>query len=170
MRELKPAGDLEAIARVSVMPNQPRQRFYGVGGSLTQASAAALRTISPEKRHEVLVAYFGEQGARYGLSRTHIASSDFSEYSYTYSPEPGVFSIEEDRKNGLLDLIRDARSVPGASFELMASPWTAPPWMKDNAAYYDSKTRRGGRLLEEHYDAFARYLVNYVQAYAREGI
>ncbi|MEL6547529.1 MAG: glycosyl hydrolase family 30, partial [Myxococcota bacterium] len=109
---------------VTVDRSRKRQKFLGVGGSLTQASAAALNSLSPEKRRQVLDAYFGPDGAHYGLSRTHIASSDFSEYSYTYSPQAGLFSIEEDHRNGLLDLIKDARAVTGARFELMASPWT----------------------------------------------
>ena len=174
------AGDHIRRVKISEAPQTPsvtgtvdrsqkRQKFLGVGGSLTQASAAALYTLSPEKRQEVLDAYFGPDGAHYGLSRTHIASSDFSEYSYTYSPQAGVFSIEEDRRNGLLALIKDARDVEGARFELMASPWTAPPWMKDNHAFYDPGKRRGGTLLESNYEAYAQYLVDYVRAYGAEG-
>ena len=30
-------------------------------------------------------------------------------------------------------------------FKIIASPWTAPPWMKDNNKYV------GGKLLPEHY-------------------
>ncbi len=171
MREISSAHSSgEPSAHIRVVRDRPRQVFFGVGGSLTQASAAALKTLTPEKRREVLEAYFGEDGARYSLSRIHIASSDFSEYSYTYSPAPGVFSIEEDQKNGLIALIRDAQSVPGSSFRIVASPWTAPPWMKDNGKYYDPKERRGGRLLEEHRGAFADYLVKYIRAYASQGI
>jgi len=168
------AGPAEATAAIHVYPGRERQAFHGVGGSLTQASAAALGKLSPEKRAEVLAAYFGPDGAGYALSRTHVGSSDFSEYSYDYAPDddPSLagFSIEEDRQNGLLELITDAQAVPGASFRIMASPWTAPPWMKDNGKYYDPGQRRGGRLLEGHYDTFARYFVAYLQAYREAGV
>ncbi|HET6418065.1 MAG TPA: hypothetical protein VFG22_17350 [Polyangiales bacterium] len=60
--------------------------------------------------------------------------------------------------------------MPGASFRIVASPWTAPPWMKDNGKYYDPGQRRGGRLLEGHYDTFARYFVAYLQAYRKAGV
>ena len=43
-----------AAARITVHPDRERQLFHGVGGSLTQASAAALAALSPEKRAEVL--------------------------------------------------------------------------------------------------------------------
>jgi glucosylceramidase len=165
-------GAAAASASVTVYPNRERQVFHGVGGSLTQASAAALGKLSTEKRAEVLAAYFGPGGAGYSLARTHVGSSDFSEYSYDYAPDedPSLrgFSIEEDRQNGLLQLIIDAQEVPGASFRIVASPWTAPPWMKDNGKYYGQG--RGGRLLEDHYDTFARYFVAYLQAYQEAGV
>ncbi|MEL6348498.1 MAG: glycoside hydrolase family 30 protein [Myxococcota bacterium] len=173
MREMG-VSEATPAATIAILSDQKRQVFYGVGGSLTQASAAALAELSPQKRRAVLDAYFGENGARYGLSRTHIASSDFSESTYTYAPEadPSLsgFSIEADRKNGLLALIKDARAAPGADFDLIASPWTAPPWMKDNNQFYDTSARRGGTLLEEHIETFANYLVAYIEAYRAEGI
>ncbi len=161
-------------ARITVHPDRERQLFHGIGGSLTQASAAALAALSPEKRAEVLEAYFGTDGAQYALSRTHIGSSDFSEYSYSYAPEEDAslagFSIDEDVRNGLLTLIQDAQAVPGADFRMIASPWSAPAWMKDNGKLYEPERRRGGRLLESHYDTFARYFVAYLRAYADSGV
>jgi glucosylceramidase len=168
-------GDGDAPVRITVHLDRERQTFYGVGGSLTQASAAALATIRPEQRAAILEAYFGPDGAAYALSRTHIASSDFSTESYLYvseepDPELESFSIQADRDNGLLALIQDARAVPGADFRIVASPWSAPPWMKDNGRLYDPESRRGGRLLREHYGTFARYFVRYLEAYRDEGI
>lgn len=78
------AGPTGASAGITVYPDRERQVFHGVGGSLTQASAAALGKLSREKRAEVLAAYFGPDGAGYALSRVHVGSSDFSEYSYDY--------------------------------------------------------------------------------------
>ena len=168
------SGPAGASAGITVYPDRERQVFHGVGGSLTQASAAALGKLSPEKRAEVLAAYFGPDGAGYALSRVHVGSSDFSEDSYDYTadddPSLAGFSIEKDRQNGLLELITDAQAVRGASFRIVASPWTAPPWMKDNGKYYDPAQQRGGRLLVDHYDTFARYFVAYLQAYREAGV
>ena len=164
----------EVAAHLTVHLDRERQTFLGIGGSLTQASAAALATLSPEKRQEVLQAYFGPEGAHYALSRTHIASSDFSEESYSYVPEADPtlmsFSVQVDEDNGLLPLIRAAKAIPGSDFALVASPWTAPAWMKDNGKLYDPEAHVGGRLLPEHNETFARYFVEYLRAYADEGI
>lgn len=159
---------------VVVHLDQKRQTLYGIGGALTQASAAALLELSPQRRAEILEAYFSPEGAAYSLNRTHIASCDFSTESYTYAPNPDPalenFSIAADRRNGHLDLIRDAQAVPGASFRLIASPWTAPPWMKDNNRFFDPDQNRGGTLLDAHLQTFSDYFVKYLKAYQAEGI
>ena len=161
-------------ASLMVRPDRPRQTVYGIGSSLTQASAAALSTLPASVRASVLERAFGPGGAAFSLIRTHIASCDFSTSSYTYAPTPDPaladFSIDVDRTNGHLALLKDARAVAGAQFQVMASPWTAPPWMKDNGAFYTPAERRGGRLRPEHYETFAHYTARYIEAMAAEGI
>ena len=49
-------------------------------------------------------------------------------------------------------------------FKIISSPWTAPPWMKDN------KVMWGGKLLPEYYDTWALFFSKYVDAYKAEGI
>jgi glucosylceramidase len=58
--------------------------------------------------------------------------------------------------------------VRNPDLKIVASPWSAPAWMKDNQDWYGQG--KGGRLLPEHYDTFARYLVKYLQAYRTEGV
>ena len=169
---IEPEG--KSSVTVDVHHDRSRQTVLGIGGSLTQASAAALSTVSKQQRQSVLEALFGPAGCAYSMIRTHVASCDFSTSSYTYAPEadPSLagFSVEVDEQNGHLDLIRDALAVHGAAFKIVASPWTAPPWMKDNGAFYDSPSGRGGRLRPEHHETYARYFVKYLQAYAAKGV
>jgi glucosylceramidase len=68
----------------------------------------------------------------------------------------------------LLPLIKDALARQPA-LKVVASPWTAPAWMKDNNAWYEPD-KRGGALKREHYPTFARYMVKYLQAYQAEGV
>jgi glucosylceramidase len=149
-------------------PGERYQEFLGVGGSFTESAAEVFYELSEARRKELLAAFFSPDGAHYSLTRTHIASCDFSLRNYTYAPVAGDlklehFSIEPDR-TWLLPFIKAAQAVPGADFRIVASPWTAPPWMKDN------KTWNGGKLLEEYYGPFSDYMVKYLQAYAGEGI
>lgn len=155
-------------SEIILNPNKTYQTITGFGGSFTESSAYLLNRLSKPNRDKILQAYFGEEGARYSLTRTHIASCDFSLNNYTYAPDEGDlnlenFSIDEDRDD-LIPMIKDAMAISKDGFNIIASPWTAPPWMKDNKAYV------GGKLLPEYYDAFALYFNKYLDAYKAEGI
>lgn len=155
-------------AQINLNPEQKFQTITGFGGSFTEASAYLLNQLSQENRKKVIEAYFGSEGARYSLTRTHMNSCDFSVSNYSYAPEEGdmelnSFSIEEDRDD-IIPMIREAMAVSEDGFKIMASPWTAPPWMKDN------KDWRGGKLLPEYYDTWALFYSKYIDAYKEEGI
>jgi glucosylceramidase len=144
------------------------QEILGFGGSFTESSAYVLSNLSEKKRNEVLQAYFSPEGAAYSMTRTHMGSCDFSLSNYTYANIPGDyelsdFSIDEDRDD-LIPLIRDAAAVEGADFRIIASAWTAPPWMKDNNEW------NGGSLLIEYYDTWALFFCKYIKEYESAGI
>ncbi|MEN8790342.1 MAG: glycoside hydrolase family 30 protein [Flavobacteriaceae bacterium] len=155
-------------SQVNLMPEQKFQTITGFGGSFTEASAHLLNQLGKENRQKIIEAYFGSDGARYSLTRTHMNSCDFSVSNYSYAPEEGdmelnSFSIEEDRDD-IIPMIHEAMAVSEDGFKIMASPWTAPPWMKDN------KDWRGGKLLPEYYDTWALFFSKYIDAYKAEGI
>ncbi len=153
---------------VTLRPGETYQTITGIGGSFTEASAHLLNRLGAENRQRILEAYFGDEGARYSLTRTHINSCDFSLGNYSYAPVAGdtalnSFSIEEDRPD-LIPMIKDALAISTDGFRIISSPWTAPPWMKDNQDW------RGGKLLPEYYDTWARFFARYLAAYRAEGI
>jgi glucosylceramidase len=156
------------LVNIELFPEKEYQTITGFGGSFTESSAYLLNKLSEENRNIILEAYFGESGAKYSLTRTHISSCDFSLSNYTYAPIEGDlnlehFSIDEDRDD-LIPMIKDAMKISKDGFNIIASPWTAPPWMKDNKAYV------GGKLLPEYYDTFALFFDKYLNAYKAEGI
>ena len=68
-------------SEIILNPNKTYQTITGFGGSFTESSAYLLNRLSKPNRDKILQAYFGEEGARYSLTRTHIASCDFSKCS-----------------------------------------------------------------------------------------
>jgi glucosylceramidase len=155
-------------AEIILLPEQKFQTITGFGGSFTEASAYLLNQLSNKNRNKILEAYFGESGARYSLTRTHMNSCDFSLGNYSFAPEPNDmelehFSIEEDRDD-IIPMIKDAMAISTDGFKIISSPWTAPPWMKDNNDW------RGGKLLPEYYDTWALFFSKYLDAYKNEGI
>jgi len=127
--------EADSSVRITINPDETFQEITGIGGSFTEASAYLLNELSQENRDKIIEAYFGESGARYSLTRTHMNSSDFSLGNYSYAPVEGDtelehFSIEEDRDD-IIPMIKDAMAVSKDGFKIIASPWTAPPWMKE---------------------------------------
>ena len=153
---------------IEIHPEEQYQEIVGIGGAFTEASAYNLDRLTKDKRDEILKAYFSPEGAAYSLTRTHINSCDFSLSTYSYDDVPGDTSLEhftiEPDKNDLIPFIKDAMHIENASFKIIASPWTAPPWMKDNNAWF------GGSLKKEYYPVWAAYFVKYIKAYAETGI
>jgi len=158
----------EADAVLTLVPDSVYQQILGFGGSFTESSASLLNRMSEEKRQQIIDAYFGPEGSRYSLTRTHINSCDFSLGNYSYAPVEGDsqlehFSIDEDRDD-IIPMIKAAMAVSKEGFKIISSPWTAPPWMKDNHDW------RGGKLLPEYREAWALFFSKYISAYREEGI
>ena len=158
----------EEKVEISIFPEEKYQAITGFGGSFTEASAYLLNQLSLENRNIILEAYFGESGAKYSLTRTHMNSCDFSLGNYSYAPvtddmELKDFSIEEDMDD-IIPMIKDAMAISKEGFKIISSPWTAPPWMKDN------KDWKGGKLLPQYYDTWALFFSKYLDAYRAEGI
>ena len=74
-----------------------------------------------------------------------------------------IVSMDDDIED-LIPMILDAKKISKEGFKMIASPWTAPPWMKDNNHYV------GGKLLPQYYDVFALYFAKYLEAYKGKGI
>tara|TARA_B110000261_G_scaffold38564_2_gene45136 strand:+ start:6399 stop:7835 length:1437 start_codon:yes stop_codon:yes gene_type:complete len=158
----------DSASSIKILPEQKFQTITGFGGSFTQSSAHLLNGLSKEKRKEVIDAYFSDEGARYSLTRTHMNSCDFSTEQYFYAPVADdmnldSFSIEHDRGD-IIPFIKEAMAVSSDGFNIISSPWTAPPWMKDNNHHV------GGKLLPKYYEPWAFFYSKYLDAYKAEGI
>ena len=168
LHKTDPRTELPAATRIRISPEHKYQTLTGFGGSFTEASAYVFRKLGPENRKKILDAYFGADGACYSLTRMPIGSCDFSLGAYSHAPVArdhplSHFTIDRD-KTYLIPFIREAIDASETGFKIIASPWTAPPWMKDNASYI------GGKLLPEYRQTWALYFSRFLDAYQAEGI
>ncbi|GAA3547696.1 ricin-type beta-trefoil lectin domain protein [Amycolatopsis ultiminotia] len=150
------------------------QEFEGGGASFTDSAGWLLNSsglLSSADRDAVLQKLFDpEQGIGLSFLRNPMGGADLSRSSYTYDDmpagqtEPGLdhFSIEHDQAD-VLPLTQQAKKL-NPQIKVMASPWSAPPWMKDNDDY------KLGWVQSQYYDAYAQYFVKYVQAYQDAGV
>jgi len=185
---------------LQVFPDSVKQTIDGIGTSFTESSAFVLAHLEPQDRMEVMQKIYGEEGANFSLTRTHIGACDFSvEGKYSYAEKAGdteleSFSIQADSEGfaaadypgikdttyDLLPMIQEAlkikQSQEDSELRIIASAWTAPAWMKENEMYYEPGTPEnnwqgtGGSLKPEYVSTYADYLVRYFDAYKAAGV
>lgn len=161
-----------APAAIEIDPGRRYQTMVGFGAAITDAAAWLIRTrMDGAQRAALMKELFGPApGLHISFVRLTIGASDFSltHYSLDDMPagesDPGLehFSMAPIRDT-VVPVARDALSL-NPSLRLMASPWSAPGWMKSSGALVH------GTLLPQFYGAFANYLVKYVDAMKAEGI
>ena len=185
---------------ISIDPDSTKQTIDGIGTSFTESSAFVLAHLEPERRQEVMRRIYGESGANFTLARTHIGSCDFTvegKYSYADKPDDGdltSFTIApdmagfdpaahpgiKDASYDLLPMIHEALAVKRGQrdheLRIIASAWTAPPWMKNIETWYIPPSPEnnwqgdGGWLKPEYVSTYADYLLKYLDAYGRAGV
>ena len=195
-----PDGAAASKTQVQIETAKLRQTVTGIGTSFTESSAFVLAHLPDAARRSVMAQLFSDQGANFSLARTPIGATDFSvEGRYDYAPVPDdlglkYFSIAEDQMGfnpmrypgvitpdfDLLPMIKEALAIKqqqaDSSLRIIASAWTAPPWMKDIEGYYQSGTPEtnyegtGGHLKSRYEAVYADYLIRYLDAYADAGV
>jgi glucosylceramidase len=166
----KMAADTPVIV---IDPATRYQQIAGFGAAITDASGWLLqKRMTPPQREALMRELFGRAGKGIGLSFTRltIGASDFSSKHYSFDDMPpgetdptlSKFSIDAQRDT-VLPSVKAALAI-NPQLKVMASPWSAPGWMKTT----DSLVK--GTLKPEAYDAFARYLNRYVDAMKAEGV
>jgi glucosylceramidase len=166
------AADLSAPATIVVNPDEVFQEMVGFGASITDASAILIQeTLSDAARDALMRELFGRDGG-IGLSFTRltVGASDFSPTHYSFDDVPAGetdfalehFSIEPNRA-AVLPTVKQALAI-NPQLRVMASPWSAPGWMKTTGSLIK------GTLRDDAYGAFAEYWVRYIEAYEAEGV
>ncbi len=140
------------------------QEMIGFGGAFTESAAYNLGRVNKEVREQAIKDYFDkEEGLGYTLGRVSIHGCDFSLSSYTYieegDTELNTFDISRDLTY-VVPLIKDAEKYAKEPINLLASPWSPPAFMKDNNSMI-----KGGKLLPEYFDAWAKYYIKFIEKY-----
>ncbi len=185
---------------ISIYPDSTKQIIEGIGTSFTESSAFVLAHLEPEQRHAVMQKIFGESGANFSITRTHIGACDFTvagKYSYADTPEdkdltsfsvaPDVAGFDTEKYPGikdanydLLPMIHEALAIKqnqsDQQLKIIASAWTAPAWMKDIETWFIPGSEQnnwqgtGGSLKPGLEATYADYLIKYLDAYKNQGV
>ncbi len=174
---LQPSTESFAVAAstktiISIDTTQRFQTMDGFGYALTGGSAFLIQQKMKEADRENLLRELFDPINGIGISylRVSVGASDLDDHVFSYDdlapreedPELKKFDIAPDREN-LIPVLKAILKI-NPSVKIMASPWSAPLWMKDN------QRAKGGSLMKKFYPAYASYFVKYLQAMKAEGI
>ena len=160
-----------AFVNIEVDDNQTFQAIDGFGFTLTGGSAQVINELETSKKAELLDELFGDSATSIGISylRISVGASDLNETSFTYDDLPegetdldlSQFSFDQD--SAVISLLKEIIAI-NPQIKIMATPWTAPVWMKDNNSFV------GGSLQPQYYEVYANYWVKYLEKMQAEGI
>ncbi len=153
---------------IIINKNVLSQSIEGYGFCLTQGSAEVINGLSNTKRDELLNELFGTNGLGISALRISIGASDLSNSVYSYNETQGDvnmnnFSLAGPDSTHLIPLLQEILLI-NPDIKILATPWTAPTWMKDNGTWI------GGSLNPSYYAAYSLYFIKYLEALQGYGI
>jgi len=157
---------------VTISDAKKYQTIDGFGAAITGSTAHNLLLMNQSTRTEFLKEIFDmKDGLGVSLIRVSIGSSDFGMDEYTWCDEKGIenFAVNKWDKEEVIPILHEIYTI-NPNVKIIASPWSAPKWMKrmvGSNASYDSWT--SGRLKTEYYEDYATYFVKWIQTMQKEG-
>ena len=178
--------------KIIIDPTVKQQDWLGAGAAITDSAAKLLwKNQSAAQRHALLTELFDPSQGGFSSIRVPLGSCDFqSQDYYTYDDVPygehdnklEHFSIGEGTP-GAPDATKDLKHIVpvlqeilriNPAVKIIASPWSAPAWMKDTGHLtFGGRLRFGeftgnGYTDENRFEAiYARYFVRYIEAYQK---
>jgi glucosylceramidase len=171
--EFKKEGNRgRAGGTIIIDDGQQMQTVSGFGFALTGGSAELMMRMSSGERSKLINELFRTDGNNIGVSylRLSIGASDLNSFVFSYDDlkegETDMnlkkFSLSQDL-NDVIPVLNEILAI-NPDVRILASPWSAPVWMKTNAKV------KGGSLKPECYDVYAQYFVKYIEAMKAQGI
>ena len=166
------SNESNSFPYIDIDTAQTFQSVQGFGYTLTGGSVDLLQGMDAGARQSLLRELFSRDSTAIGVSylRISMGASDLSAQVFSYNDLPPgqtdadlqQFSLRTDTVN-LIPVLKQILAIQ-PSITILASPWSAPPWMKTNGSTI------GGSLLPQYYGTYARYFVKYLQAMQAKGI
>ncbi len=159
-------------ATITLDSTQIFQTVDGFGYTLTGGSASLINALSTTDKANLLNELFGSASNAIGVSylRLSLGASDLSASVFSYDDMPTGqtdvnltnFSLSKDTTD-VVPILKQILAI-NPNIKILASPWSAPVWMKDNG------NSMGGGLQTQYYNVYAQYFVKYIQAMKAKGI
>ncbi|NUE97437.1 glycosyl hydrolase family 30 [Lactobacillus melliventris] len=182
------------VYKIIIDPADKHQDWLGAGAAITDAAASLIWKQSKEQRSALLHELFDPEQGAYSMIRIPLGSCEpASQPYYTYDDVPfgehdsnlAKFSIGEGTPGApnatkdlkyIVPVVQEILQINPA-VKIMASPWSAPAWMKNTGELKMGGHLRFGEYTGYSYDdkdtfegVYAQYFVKYLEAYKKLGI
>ncbi|MGN1291740.1 MAG: glycosyl hydrolase family 30 [Levilactobacillus brevis] len=184
-----------AAVKIIIDPADRHQPWLGGGAAITDSAAYLLWSVmSAEQRHALLTELFDPEQGGFSSVRVPLGSCDFqSQDFYTYDDvpygehdqkleqfsigtgQPGAPDATKDLKH-IVPVLQEILAINPA-VKVIASPWSAPAWMKNTGHLTHGGHLRFGEFTGNGYTEenrfeyiYAQYFIRYIEAYQKLGI
>ncbi|QJD98232.1 glucan endo-1,6-beta-glucosidase [Mucilaginibacter robiniae] len=148
---------------ITVNEGTTYQGIDGFGFTLTEGSAKLISGMSASAQSSLLTELFNaSSGVGLSIVRIGIGATDLSEYSYSYR-DGASFSLSGPDLTYTIPILKKILAI-NSSIKVLATPWSAPMWMKTNGSF------TGGTLKAENYESYGQYWLDYMNAMKAQGI
>ena len=148
---------------ITVNEGSTYQSIDGYGYTLTQGSAKLISNMSAGNQSSLLNELFNpSSGIAISVIRIGVGATDLSDYSYSYR-DGASFSLSGPDLTYTIPILKKILAI-NPNIKVMATPWSAPRWMKTNGSFV------GGTLKAENYESYGQYWLDYMNAMRGQGI
>lgn len=154
----------------------------GFGAAFTDSSAyllANLKAANPTDYSTVMNDLFStSNGIGLNFWRVPMGASDFTAASSDWTDDDTqgpasdptqYFALTSYDTGRIIPTIQDALAI-NPNLKIVASPWSAPAWMKNTDSLICSVHGQSGALLSQYDSAWADYFVKWIEAYQAQGV
>lgn len=182
------SGSKDNTATIATInANVKHQKIIGFGGTFTDATGTNLNKLSEDVRAKALEALFSDSGIGISLCKVPIGGTEYSSRAYTLDDQDGDITLKQfalqnedlvDKVNNVkfalrhlkihilqIPIIKAAQELRKGGLKLLATPWTAPIWMKN-----EKRWSGYSMLSEKYYQVYAEYLKKFLDVYQEKGI
>lgn len=181
--------------KIVIDPAVKKQDWIGAGAAITDSAASLIWNVLDAKQRDTLLhELFDPQQGGFSAVRVPLGSCDFqSQDYYTYDDvpfgehdnrlekfsigtgQPGAANATKDLKN-IVPVLQEILKINPA-VKVIASPWSAPAWMKNTGHLTFGSHLRFGEFTGNGFTEqnrfeyiYAQYFVRYIEEYRKLGI
>jgi glucosylceramidase len=154
----------------------------GFGASFTDSSAYLMSNLKTQNlsTYNTMMTQLFSASSGIGLSmwRLPMGASDFTEAATHWTDDDVQgpandptqnFALTTHDTGHIIPVIKDALAI-NPNLRIVASPWSAPAWMKNTGSLICHVNNTDGVLLSQYYQAWADYFVKWINAYQAQGV